>query len=473
MTLPEPINTFALTLPSPADHAGDGQRARYRITPSDEITYAATGLRLLPDVMEYDVKAGESRVVDLPHPLQPGMIDPNGADILDWHYVVTMAVLTAGRWTDRPGRRIVQPAAGVTAVDVALIPDQEPARRSETVTPVDRALTARDDAERAAERSRDYANDADLSAGRAAGYVTDAGTQADRADQQRRAAELAADDAGVERVGAGEERAAAQLARTGAEAARDIALAGQFAGANLQTGTNLNTVTTPGVYRQITATDLRALNYPNQSSLGVLRVYTTTNTVLQEFTVTTNGPQAARGFYVRRLIVSSGTWTSWSFVAAQRVDQTAGRAVYTWDDINNRDQLIYGDTGWRSIPDLLQPGYSLATDGVAADIRIRRVGSTVELLMGRVVQAAGAGVNMLAIPAGFRPSDWIGWDWTTNPSGTPALARYYATTTGFLRAENTVPLLARGGLYQRASWPTSEAWPTALPGTPFGGIPNA
>jgi len=136
-----------------------------------------------------------------------------------------------------------------------------------------------------------HKNDAKTSADAAAGSATAAQTARTGAETARTGAETAATAAGTARTGAetaqsgsvtartGAEtaRTGAESAKTGAEAARDVALAGQFAGASLGT-VDLDTVTTPGVYRQNNqGNSTLARNYPAAGTLGVL-------TVIQEST---------------------------------------------------------------------------------------------------------------------------------------------------------------------------------------------
>lgn len=306
---------------------------------------------------------------------------------------------------------------------------------------------------------------ASSSADAAAASATAASGSASAAAGSASAAAQSKTDADTARTAAQNAQAGAETARTGAEAARDLALAGQFAGANLQTSTDLNTVTTPGVYRQITATDLRALNYPDISSLGILRVYTTTNTVLQEFVPLTNGAQAARGTYMRRMIVSSGVWTSWTLAPTQRVDQTAGRAIYIWDALNNREQLIYGDTGWRDITTLATNGWTFT------QLRLRRFGPRCTLV---IVGPNGVGstgtqfalVDNAAFRSAISQTNVFALADTTNPRELRVL-NSGSTAIGF-----EFPIAWSSGRSFSAEWYTDAAWPSSLPGTAIGAIPN-
>ena len=51
----------------------------------------------------------------------------------------------------------------------------------------------------------------------------------------------------------------------------------------------------------------------------------------------------------RDALVYDSATSKWKNVPSQRVDTTAGRAVYVWDNVNNREQLAFGDTGYRAL----------------------------------------------------------------------------------------------------------------------------
>ena len=246
---------------------------------------------------------------------------------------------------------------------------------------------------------------------------------------------------------------AAQTARAGAEAARNLALAGQFAGSDLGTA-NLNTITTPGVYRQgTTANATLVLNYPVASVQGVLEVFhsTATSSIFQRYMQTT-GTASGKGHWQRRY--TSSAWSAWGFVATQRVDQSAGRVIYAWDDVNNREQLIYGDTGWL---DITASVGSVVTGG---SVFVRRYGATVFIALSGVTVPIAGTVNG-ALPIGFRIAHAV------------ALPTPYGSITTW-DTNGSLAFSALGtGRYAGVSFPTSNAWPTTLPGTPVGSIPNA
>lgn len=222
---------------------------------------------------------------------------------------------------------------------------------------------------------------------------------------------------------------------------------------------SLDTITTPGVYRQVTSANATLANsYPYAGNIGILEVFEQTgaNNVVQRFT-SQGGPSGnMRGIYQRR---RNGTvWDGWQFIARQRVDQTAGRATYLWDDVAGRDQLIDGDTGFRSLNELLG-----LTSGNA---RIRRTSYTVSLtLQGAVLGDKSGTVDLPAIPAGFLPS--VNTSFVAFVNQQPVWA--FIGTNGVVRIYGVIAGQSVQGII---TFHTSQAWPTALPGTASGTIPN-
>jgi hypothetical protein len=188
----------------------------------------------------------------------------------------------------------------------------------------------------------------------------------------------------------------ASNAKAAAEAARDIALAQTFAGSAITSGTNANTITTPGVQYVSGGWATTALNWPVASLDGILESFNrgSTSYVTQMFTPLSS---TNRVIYVRRCI--NGTWASWRALSSQRIDQTAGRAIYTWDDVNNREQLTYGDTGMRDIT-------SLFSDLSQGSVYLGRTGNMVSLLLSGILFSDTPTEEhsyTALIPVGFRP----------------------------------------------------------------------
>lgn len=234
-------------------------------------------------------------------------------------------------------------------------------------------------------------------------------------------------------------------------------------------GTDINSLVVSGEYRTGTQGEATlAKNYPVNNTYGKLMVRAISGTLLiQEFTpISGNGSGSGdlgRAFF--RRIFANGGWQPWRAFTAQRVDQAAGRAIYTWDDVNNRDQLVSGDTGARAIFSLVD-----STKFNSGVVLLRRTGQIVTLTFTALqhIQAFAGAVQALTLPAGFVPP---------------------ATSRGVLiNAAGTEPrmleILIDGKVniwYPAAAGPysgtlnfsTTEPWPTSLPGTAIGIVPNA
>lgn len=308
---------------------------------------------------------------------------------------------------------------------------------------------------------------ASSSADAAAGSATAAGGSASAAAGSATAAAQSKTDADTARAAAQAAQTGAETARTGAEAARDLALAGQMAGSAIGTA-NLNALVNPGIYYQANGSlATLALNYPVAGAALTLQVFALggSASLIQTVFLHSGGAYAIQGEYYRRL--NSGSWSEWRFLPKQRVDQTAGRAIYTWDDLNGREQITFSDTGWRDVSTLLLNGWALNTGGV---IRLRRLGSAIHLVVANLSGAVATAQTILPALPGFNYSDWIAM-WSTVKSrridhrGSTALLAAQGTPYD---AWNDV-----GGMRDYFTWSTVDAWPTTLPGSAVGAIPNA
>ncbi len=228
-------------------------------------------------------------------------------------------------------------------------------------------------------------------------------------------------------------------------------------------GANLNTITADGIYRQTDSGGNGAnstLNYPTVGYNGILTVHTTQGTdLMQEW-----APQSWDGSVDVRMIYrrnrSNNVWTSWRVFASSRVDQTAGRAIYEWDNLNQRDQLIYGDTGYRDISTSI-------TDYASGEMLLRRVGSLCSVIFSGLefTNVSGTLVHSYGglIPAGFQSARSIRLPLSPSPG--------QVTTYG---ASGVFEILKgmEGPVYGEIMWTTFNPWPTTLPGTASGTIPN-
>lgn len=230
-------------------------------------------------------------------------------------------------------------------------------------------------------------------------------------------------------------------------------------------GTNdLNSIQTAGLYRQSNGTNATtARNYPNNGTSGILECFYASGTELIQtwYPLSGNANSSGKVVYVRRW--SGAVWSSWMAHAASRVDQTAGRAMYTHDDQNGRDQLTYGDTGNRLLT--LDNGY-------LGSLFIRRIGYEV-YLFGTVKRPPGITMNgtfLTALPAGFLPATSA---WTFYPARHSAVGSWHTLYRKYdlLAFEGVTGDTDGAECRFDISWSTLQSWPATLPGTANGSIP--
>jgi hypothetical protein len=231
---------------------------------------------------------------------------------------------------------------------------------------------------------------------------------------------------------------------------------------------DLNTIIIDGIYRHVNGTDVSlARNYPIATGeTGILKVssnWSDSSWLMQEYIPNENG---SLGNVVYRRVRHSGTWNPWRAFNATRIDQSAGRVIYQWDDVNKREQLIYGDTGWRDVSAGL-------TSGWVGGLHIRRIGSILHVSIRSVTPPMASPVGQFyAWPAGFAP-DIMGTYITTRPDSSVTLTSLYFNTVGVTHnILSNAWTSGMGSLLGNFSFPVSAAWPTALPGTAYGSIPN-
>ncbi len=314
----------------------------------------------------------------------------------------------------------------------------------------------------AQQESTDAAADAATSAASAGTAAFNAGSSAAAAQSSEDDARAASGEAAGAMAGAVAARGEAVTAKAAAEAARDLALAGQFLGAAVNTVVDINTYRTPGRYRiQAAATASAGLPV---ATAGVLDVFSVTgvNNATQEFTPFAGSATSRKGFYRRTAANSGATWDAWQFFSGLRVDQVAGRAIYAWDDINAREQMIYGDTGWRDISSLLENGW-------LGNVSVRRTGLAVWMRFEGIDPSKQTSQLPIRLPVGFRGGS-IGNERfelhnALNPAG---MFRGYAQNNGLVYV---IASGAAGLLYGSVQMTTADSWPTALPGTAVGSIP--
>lgn len=228
-------------------------------------------------------------------------------------------------------------------------------------------------------------------------------------------------------------------------------------------GVDLNSLTTPGIYRQPNSTRATIeLNYPAAGVPGVVWVSESyAGASYQRFTPTANSNTAGRGEWIRR--VQSGVFQPWQFIPTQRVDNTAGRAIYTWDPTANREQLVQAHSGKRFLSATLINGW------IANIATIWREGYRVGLILQGLDGSAATAPEFLQLPAGFTRG--VLQNTSVPAANDAAVISIRISSAGQLIAPTT------SGKYFQSyasefSIGTVAPWQAALPGTADGTIPN-
>ncbi|UVK62841.1 minor tail protein [Arthrobacter phage Uzumaki] len=242
--------------------------------------------------------------------------------------------------------------------------------------------------------------------------------------------------------------------------------------------TDLNAlINVSGAYNQPnSANATTALGYPYAGFIGSIIILRRAQDRVTQIAYPNTGATTAGNVFYSRINTASG-FEPWKVFSSSRVDQTAGRVIYEWDVVNNRDQLIYGDTGWREL------AATPVTNGVVSGyIRYRRVGQRVIMRFVDVTLSTGAtGLCVIAaaaeVPIGFRPAanyrslQSIGQ--TNNASDQQVISNYgdiswirQISNTGISTTRPPAPLSGY------IDWMTEDVWPSVLPGTASGSIPN-
>lgn len=137
-----------------------------------------------------------------------------------------------------------------------------------------------------------------------------------------------------------------------------------------------------------------------------------------------------------------------------QVSETAGRTVSVWDYLNNRDQLIYGDTGERDIRTLFK------NSTVTTAVLVREENRVFLSITGLdVASTATPGGELLQIPSGFKSTRNIimaAFDTTGK------VASLFVNTVGRLGVWTGIGDGSRRNI--DLSWRTNDPWPTTLPG---------
>jgi len=146
-------------------------------------------------------------------------------------------------------------------------------------------------------------------------------------------------------------------------------------------------------------------------------------------------------------------------------DESVGRRIFTWDTVNSRWQMTYGDTGDRNAAITYTNNWA---NSYGVD-RLRRIGNTVYLVAALDSTNATADAAF-TVPSGFRPtlaaitSIAIG-----GGSNVPRTLSLGSNGVGTIYRASLTP---QGGWQLTVAYPTNDAWPASLPGTASGSIPT-
>lgn len=220
-------------------------------------------------------------------------------------------------------------------------------------------------------------------------------------------------------------------------------------------GTDLDNIIVPGSYAVQSQADAAAsalCHLPMHESGSLYVGLAQSNASIQTQRYVTN----TKGIYTRRRF--TGSWSIWRHFGPSRTDQTAGRAMYQWDELNAREQLVYGDTGLRNINDL-------SATRTAGNLIVARYGKTLIITVANLKISDSAGsVTFATLPVGFRPAtDTYALDINTGTK------RFYASPSGALMLLNHTDPNATYATTLNAM--SNDTWPTTLPGTAIGTIP--
>ena len=121
-------------------------------------------------------------------------------------------------------------------------------------------------------------------------------------------------------------------------------------------------------------------------------------------------------------------------------------------------RVEYGDTGWRNVSSLAEPG-------ITGNIFVARGGQTIHMMLHNVSTENTGHTNLISLPTGFRPFQMSGANWrntalTTDNGDTVRVSSYH---NGFMRILNMPTGKSFGG---SISMVAESAWPTTLPGIP-------
>ncbi|MBM7518261.1 pyocin knob domain-containing protein [Nocardioides nitrophenolicus] len=263
----------------------------------------------------------------------------------------------------------------------------------------------------------------------------------------------------------------------------------------IATGTNLDTIKTPGLYlRQTISNNTTALGYPIADWGGYLLVMAPNPGVVIQIAFSLSSAPGVgatqRNAWYRTF---STTWQPWTRIATpgagtgspegvvtapigeKYTDLAATNGAIEWIKTtatgNTGWRVTHGDTGWRDLSGLLLAPY-YAEDVVA----VRRVNNLVHLKVSSLT-TSGPSPGSIAISgiAGFQDASSgspVGTNFALVPTGAPEPGQQWTINaragmaTAYLLSLNSE--IAPGSDHYfsgSATWPITAPWPTTLPGT--------
>ena len=152
-------------------------------------------------------------------------------------------------------------------------------------------------------------------------------------------------------------------------------------------------------------------------------------------------------------------------------DESCGRRLFQWDANNSRFQQTFGDTGWRDVTSLVDTsGWTNAPTALAVYVR-RTLEQSSMIVQWNPGTGSCSGQGVVTLPPGFGPAESIvapGGAWQAADTGAYTGGWYWETGTKLdLQSPAT-------SVYLRAiaTLPCTDAWPTSLPGSAVGSIPQ-
>jgi len=213
------------------------------------------------------------------------------------------------------------------------------------------------------------------------------------------------------------------------------------------------------------------------SAAGVAgRMFTVKNSGTGVVTIGRTSSQTIDGVNANVVLNGKGSFTvlstgaAWIAIQGSYTDESVGRRIFTWDQVNGRWQMTYGDTGWRDVSASLVNGWVLAV--AVSYCLIRRTNGQVQLVA-RLNPAAATADKFLSAITGF--GGWSGTLWlglATSFVSDVGSAWFQSGSTGWGCRRATHG--AATSVYISITHDVGDgtAWPTSLPGTASGSIPT-